>query len=199
MWLTAPASIAVLAGTLSLAHASAALAQEASSPPELEDAPRPLRITVQNLSAAVRGQADDEGVLRPGDVIRYHLTFTNISDSPVQRIVLVDPVPDPLLYVGQSAGADDPDVRIDYSIDGGLAYAEHPVLREMIDGREVERPAPPESYTHVRWTITGWVQPNQSVVAHFDARFPGPKETEIRSAVPDSTGAGSAQPRRGTS
>jgi hypothetical protein len=35
----------------------------------------------------------------------------------------------------------------------------------------VQRAAAPEKYTHVRWTVGGFVAPGATVVAEFDVRF----------------------------
>jgi hypothetical protein len=46
-------------------------------------------------------------------------------------------------------------------------------MREVVEeGLRVTRPAPPQTYTHVRWRITGWVQPGAQVTAEFRAQLP---------------------------
>ncbi|GAF67307.1 unnamed protein product [marine sediment metagenome] len=139
--------------------------------------PRALVIAAENLMAgderhrSLHRRGLSAQILLIGDVVRYKLTFTNVTDVDVSGVAFVDPVPDGLLYVGGSASADREDARIEYSIDGGSNYAARPLIVEIVDGERVERPAPPETYTHIRWTVPGSVAPGAQVTAQFDARF----------------------------
>lgn len=143
-----------------------------------EEAPRPLRITAHNLNAddarhrALAERGRSAGTVLPGDVVRYRLTFTNTTEREVRDVEFVDPVPEGFVFVGGSASADRRDVRIEYSADGGRSFSRRPVAVEVVDGERVERPVKPERYTHVRWTVTGWVQPGAQVTAEFDVRLP---------------------------
>ena len=105
-------------------------------------------------------------VARPGDVIRYALVFTNVTAGPVRNIQFVDPIPAGMVYVLGSATADHA-VRIEYSIDGGKTYAARPVIAALVNGQRVEKPAPRELYTHVRWTVLGSLAPRARVMAEF--------------------------------
>ena len=129
-------------------------------------APQPLVITAHNVTAdtvSVRGR---DVVARPGDVIRYALVFTNVTAGPVRNIQFVDPIPGGMVYVLSSATADHA-VRIEYSIDGGKTYAARPVIAALVNGQRVEKPAPRELYTHVRWTVLGSLAPRARVMAEF--------------------------------
>ena len=65
------------------------------------------------------------------------------------------------------------DLRIEYSIDDGASWSERPVVQVEVAGETVDRPAPPDAYTHVRWTLTGSVNPGARVDARFRARVAG--------------------------
>jgi hypothetical protein len=71
-----------------------------------------------------------------------------------------------------SARADRPDALIEFSIDNGRTYSERPEIEEVVNGRKVRRPAPPESYTHVRWSERGWVRSKGKVSAEFRVQLP---------------------------
>ncbi len=137
-----------------------------------------LVITVENLMAGdarhreLAAQGRDPDALLPGDLVLYRLRFTNITDVPVRNVVFQDPLPAGLRYVGGSAAADRADVLIEYSIDGGGSYAAQPMVEETVDGRAVQKPAPPELYTHIRWTVRGWVEPGAQIIAEFRAQLP---------------------------
>lgn len=140
--------------------------------------PKALVIQAENLTASAARQAGAPArsgspeALRPGDVVRYRLTFTNLAADSVHRVVFTDPVPAGLRYVAGSATADREDIQISFSIDGGRTYSNQPVIEEVVDGQTVRRPAPQTMYTHIRWTVTGWLQPRARVTADFQARLP---------------------------
>ena len=66
----------LIAGLLLLSAAFAAKAQKA---------PRALQISAENLNAHTPRHADLSRVL-PGDTVRYHLLFTNVSAGAVHGI-----------------------------------------------------------------------------------------------------------------
>ncbi len=77
-----------------------------------------------------------------------------------------------------SATADRDDVSISYSIDGGQTYTAQPMIEVEVNGERVTRPAPPELYTHIRWLVSGWVQPGARVTAEFRAQLPAAEAPE---------------------
>jgi uncharacterized repeat protein (TIGR01451 family) len=188
-WIRGVWALAILSPAQALSTQQA-VAQEA---PE----PQALVIVAENLMAgderhrSLQRRGLSAQILLNGDVVRYRLTFTNVTDVDARGVAFVDPVPDGLLYVDKSATADREDARIDFSIDGGGSYAEQPLIVETVDGERVERPAPPDTYTHIRWTVAGPVAPGEQVTAQFDARFQ-PLSTEsiaeeTRQEAPEST------------
>jgi len=142
-----------------------------------------LVVTAENLMAGDErhqawaergGKATD---VLPGDVVRFTLRFTNTTDQPVRDVVFSNPVPQGMRYVAGSAAASSDSAAITFSIDGGATYAAQPMI-EVTDenGRRRTVPAPPESYTHVRWTVRDWVQPGAQVTAEFRAELPAPSD-----------------------
>ena len=80
-------------------------------------------------------------------------------------------------FVGGSTRASRDDARAEYSADGGRTFSAQPMEEVVVEGRRVRRPVAPERYTHVRWTVDGWVAPGATVTAEFDARLAGPAGT----------------------
>jgi len=159
---------------LALLATSAGLAAAQNPPPDA------LVVTAQNLMAgnerhqawvAKGGAASD---VLPGDVIRYSLRFTNTQEQAVRNVVFSNPVPQGLRYVLESATADAPNVAITLSIDGGTTYSAQPMIEVVENGERRNVPAPARMYTHVRWTVEGWVQPGGQVTAEFRAELPEP-------------------------
>lgn len=139
-----------------------------------------LVVTAQNLMAgderhqawvAKGGAASD---VLPGDVIRYALRFTNTQEQAVQNVVFSNPVPQGLRYVLESATASASTIAITFSIDGGRTYSAQPMIEVVENGERRNVPAPARMYTHVRWTVEGWVQPGGQVTAEFRAELPEP-------------------------
>lgn len=133
----------------------------------------PFALTVQNLTAQAeaaqhRPRADDRA--RPGDVLRYRLTFTNRSGRPVRRVILDNPIPAGLLFDPAFVRASRADARVEYSIDGGRSWSPQPMEDVVVGGSTLRRPAPPERFTNVRWIVEGPVAPQTVVTAEFQAQ-----------------------------
>jgi uncharacterized repeat protein (TIGR01451 family) len=148
------------------------------SPPAF--AQQALVITAENQMAgdATHQALDDPNTLLPGDVILYRLTFTNTTDVRVRNIEFKDPLPGGLHYLEGTATADQEDVTITFSIDGGQMFVAQPMIETVIDGERVTRPAPPEMYTHIRWLVSSWVEPGAQVTAEFKAQLPANEAPE---------------------
>ena len=125
------------------------------------------------LNGVVDRWLDDETDWWVADVIEYRLTFTNHQDGPVSDVVLNDPIPEGLVFVPGSVTGSRADLLIEYSIDGGSSWSERPEVDVDVAGQSERRPAPAEAYTHVRWTVTGAVNPGAQVTARFRARVAG--------------------------
>lgn len=140
--------------------------------------PKALVITAENLMAddathqEMASRGGDPNTVLPGDVVLYRLTFTNTTDVPVRNVEFKDPIPAGFRLVLESATADRDDVVVTYSIDGGQIYSAEPMIEVLVDGERVTRLAPPELFTHIRWLVTGWVQPGAQVTAEFRAQLP---------------------------
>jgi uncharacterized repeat protein (TIGR01451 family) len=158
-----------------------ALALFAAAPAVRAQQDEALTVTALNRTAAAeaeRGTPRSDAAARPGDVLRYRLTFRNPGQQPVRGVVLNNPVAAGLTFVAGSARSSRDDVVTEFSTDGGRTWAAQPT-EEVTDesGRRVRRPAPPEKYTHVRWTVTGAVAPGTTLTAEFDARLAGGRPT----------------------
>ena len=154
----------LITGFLLLSAAFAASAQKAPRA-------QALQISAETLSAHTSRHADTTRVM-PGDTVRYHLVFTNVSAGAVHGIVLDNPIPAGLRYAVGSAKADRADVAILYSIDGGKTYSAEPVIESVVDGKREQHAAPAEMYTHVRWAVRGDVAKGAQLRAEYDAQVP---------------------------
>ena len=163
-----------LAAVLALASGSAE-AQERGTPEALV-----ISATILTWEEArpglIAAPRRDPNTVVPGDVVEYRLAFTNITGRPVNNIQFTDPLPEGMHYLQGTAGADREDVEVEFSLDGGASYSELPMVEVVVDGRTELRPASPEDYTNIRWTVLGEVQPDARVTAAFQVRYGALKE-----------------------
>lgn len=105
----------------------------------------------------------------PGDVLVFTITYTNAGKSPLTDAVVVNPVPKGVAVNPQSAEGKDTEVT--GSIDNSRSFHALPVMVKLKkpDGSLESKPAPPESYTHIRWGIKKPVQAGQSGQVSFKA------------------------------
>ena len=103
----------------------------------------------------------------PGTIVLFTTTFTNIDEEPATDVVITNPVPKHMTYVAGSAKGKG--TKIEYSIDGGKAYAQPHKLRTK-DARGRVRKAEAREYTHIKWTLTRSLQPGGSGIVTFRAR-----------------------------
>jgi uncharacterized repeat protein (TIGR01451 family) len=137
--------------------------------PGLAQAPKALVVTARNVTAEAAPNRADKSVAQPGDEIRYRLVFTNTTAGAVKNVQFVDPIPGGLVYAPGSATSDQR-VRVEYSIDGGRTYSAQPMIAVEEDGKSVQKPAPAERYTHVRWTVLGSLARGAQVTVEFRGR-----------------------------
>lgn len=90
----------------------------------------------------------------PGDMLEYHLTYSNVSQQDLSGLVVTGPVPANTQYVGKSASRGQ-GANFVVSIDGGQTFEGEPVKRVVTDaqGRKKTVVIGPEKYTHVRWNL----------------------------------------------
>lgn len=104
----------------------------------------------------------------PGETLRYQLVGKNHSSSPVNSLVLTQPIPSEMTYIPNSAqGAS----NITFSIDKGVSFHANPQIT-IIDenGQEVTQSAPPENYTHVRWSMEKPLAPGEEFIGTFEVK-----------------------------
>ena len=88
----------------------------------------------------------------PGEKILYKIDLVNDGEQEARNPVALGPVPAGTVFIPGTASTA-PDLKVDYSIDGGRTYSEKPLITVTgKDGRQQTVPAPAERYTTIRWT-----------------------------------------------
>jgi uncharacterized repeat protein (TIGR01451 family) len=116
-------------------------------------------------------QAIKDGTrVNPGDLMRYVLQGRNDGMAAARGLVLSQPIPPQMVYVLGSAQAP-AGTKTTFSIDGGRTFVAKPMVKiKQANGEIIERPAPAEAYTHVRWGVGTDVQPKATIQTSYEAR-----------------------------
>ncbi len=108
--------------------------------------------------------------VQPGDILRYTIAAENQTAEDIPNVVLTQPIPKPVVYQENSSRIDTEAV-ITYSIDDGKTFVTTPTVEVTLENGQVEtQPAPPETYTHLRWTLTNPLPPTAIVTGQFEVR-----------------------------
>jgi hypothetical protein len=90
----------------------------------------------------------------------------NNGDREADKLIVTQPIPKGTVYAIGSATRN---TAVTYSIDSGKTFAENPLVQVTLpDGRVQMQPAPPEVYTHVRWTVGKAIAPRNGVELAYD-------------------------------
>lgn len=108
--------------------------------------------------------------VQPGDVLRYTISGENISNRSVKNLTLNQPIPAGMVFVLKSARANT-NAKISYSIDGGRSFVDNPQVKvTLADGKVVEKPAPAEVYTHIRWNFPNAIAAKTTVNGTYELK-----------------------------
>ena len=108
----------------------------------------------------------DASRVRPGELLRYAIEFTNTGNEYIgpDIIVITNPIPEAAEYLEGTAVGDD--TEIVFSVDKGISFGAPEDL--IVDEGGVRLPAAPRHYTTIRWTFGGVLGPGESGSVGFD-------------------------------
>lgn len=107
-------------------------------------------IAERRLSADGIGRFVAANQLQVGDEIYYTLRVRNVTDAPLDNVVVVRAIPRNTRYVEGSAIG--PAATIAVSIDGGASFADPGSIELQVSPGTV-RKAISDDYTHLRWHL----------------------------------------------
>ncbi len=159
----------VLCGTLMAALGAGQLAhaQAARAGAEKKDAVV-IQLSQKKVVVGPQGEKlEDATSVKPGDVIEYRATYTNVSKQAVQGLVAQLPVPQGLEYQPRSARPSNATLQM---AGPDAQYGVEPLQRKLADGSV--QALPYNEYRSMRWTI-GQLQAGASVVVSARAKVEG--------------------------
>ena len=108
---------------------------------------------------------------KAGDTIVYTLRASNAGTGTAVDPRIEDPIPAGTVLVVDSVKQDG--YRIEASLDGGSTWQSFPatVSHTTPAGQLLTIPAPPESYTTLRWVLNGPLQPGDGRDVSFKVRI----------------------------
>lgn len=133
----------------------AVTARAADDPKDKKD---PLVVTMDAFrvekDAAGKEKLVKTEKVEPSQIIEYVLTCRNVSQGVLTKVALLGPIPENTVYLAKSATQAKALVPV-FSIDKGKTFQPEPVKYKvkLPDGKEVEKVATPDMYTHVRWVV----------------------------------------------
>lgn len=101
----------------------------------------------------------------PGDEVVWTITARNVCEKPVDKVVIKNPVPEHMQFIGGSA--DGSGTTITYSLDGESFLPAAALTVQASDGSA--KPAPPEAFRHVRWAYQGALAPGELATVRYRA------------------------------
>ncbi len=90
---------------------------------------------------------EDASKVKPGDILEYRATYTNVSGKAVSGLVADLPIPEGLAYIPRSAK---PSVELVKAATINGEFAVEPLARK-VDGKSV--PIPYTEYRKLRWNL----------------------------------------------
>jgi uncharacterized repeat protein (TIGR01451 family) len=110
----------------------------------------------------------------PGDVLVYTGEVRNAGQYAAESAVVVQPVPNHMMYLADSAVG--PGVDVDFSVDGGRSFhkpenlgAAHAEAANAGATHAAARATAAE-YTHIRWRLRNRLKPNSIAYVRFRAQ-----------------------------
>lgn len=148
------------------------IAQAAKKPQiilNLAVAKKDIEVTVEGKKQVTWKQLEDNVAVAPGDILRYTVVGENTGEDVANNLAVTQPIPPQMTYKLKSATSEN-DADITYSVDQGDTFVAEPKIQiTQEDGTVVERPAPPEAYTHIRWNFPT-VTPESGATAMYEVK-----------------------------
>jgi uncharacterized repeat protein (TIGR01451 family) len=145
-----------------------------AGPAAAQDAPIEIQSSALVEKTVINEKGEKEVVRQPatkvlpGEEVLFVNTYVNKGEIPADDVVINNAIPEHMIYVGGSAAGED--TVVTYSVDGGQTFG--PLLELTVTEADgTKRPAASVDVTHIRWTRTTPLPPNQTAQVEFRARL----------------------------
>jgi len=115
------------------------------------------QVITKNADGTTQFDYVEPGLVLPDDVILYEIVFENISDKPVENIVINNPIANNSKYRDGSVTGDSTDIA--FSVDGKYFAAADALTVKDKSGKTWK--AKPEDYTAIRWVYKKPLKPGE--------------------------------------
>lgn len=106
-------------------------------------------------------------MVQKGTILRFQVIVRNTGNRATEKLVVTQPIPKGTTYAIGTATQNG--AELTYSIDDGKTFAVTPMVQVMLpDGGTATQPAPPEAYSHVRWTIDKAIASKNALEMTYD-------------------------------
>ena len=121
-----------------------------------------------NLTAE-EARGEKEVIYSPGDTIEYTIIAKNTGTGVMVDPEIVDPVPEGLSYVANSASGEN--CQIFFSINDGFKYNEWPIMIQMESdsGTQLGKQASADQVTHIKWIVNDRIPAGSEKILSFRA------------------------------
>jgi uncharacterized repeat protein (TIGR01451 family) len=141
----------VLAGFPPVTEIIAQAAQNPTVKLNLTAAKKSIVVTTGGQEQVEWKNLADDAVVNPGDILRYTVSSANEGKSAVENLTITQPIPQQMVYQLDTASSKN-QAAVTYSTDNGKTFVAKPIIKvKTEDGKTIEKPAPAETYTHIRW------------------------------------------------
>lgn len=141
----------ILAGLPPVTEIIAQAAQKPTVKLNLTAAKKSIVVTTNGKEQVEWQNLGDDAVVNPGDILRYTVSSANEGKGAVENLTVTQPIPQQMIYQLDTASSENQAV-VTYSTDNGKTFVAKPTIKvKTEDGKTIEKPAPAETYTHIRW------------------------------------------------
>lgn len=144
----------MLISLLSLNLAYAEKSGDKKSPPAIEAKLSAQLVTMKNGKPSFSSASK----VSPGDIIKYDITYKNISANPISGVVVEGPIPNGTNYISESGKTNLKNkggVKFEVSADESGKWSVPPVYRmvRQPDGTMKRVEIPASEYKKIRWVL----------------------------------------------
>ncbi len=125
---------------------------------------------ITNDDGSKEEQFSKASTARPGQIVEYRLVVVNNSNEtlPGGNAYITGPVPASTDYLAETATAPSDKARLEFSADGGVTFADKPmVMKKNEQGEEELVEVKPEEYTDARWQLLQALAPQETLTFSY--------------------------------